>query len=66
MVLPIKWILFGRTFTQCYLFFGILLKKKSGIFVSFPFSTFSSEVRLTYVNVGVAENWFLKKIMQLH
>ena len=39
----------------------ISLKKKSGIFVSFPFSTLRSEMRSTlsilfYVNVGVAEN----------
>ena len=40
---------------------GISPKKKSGIFVSFPFSTLRSEMRSTlsilfYVNVGVAEN----------
>ena len=39
----------------------ISLKTKSGIFVSFPFSTLRSEMRSTlsilfYVNVGVAEN----------
>ena len=43
---------------------GISLKKKSGIFVSFPFSALKSEMQLTlsilfYVTVGVAENWFL-------
>ena len=45
---------------------GISLKKKSGIFVSFPFSIPRSEMLLTlsilyYVNVGVAENLFLIK-----
>ena len=40
---------------------GISLKKKSGIFVSFPFSALKSEMQLTlsilfYVTVGVAEN----------
>ena len=51
----------------CGIFFGgggaggISLKKKSGIFVSFPFSALKSEMQLTlsilfYVTVGVAEN----------
>ena len=37
---------------------GISLKKKSGIFVSFPFSALKSEMQsiLFYVTVGVAEN----------
>ena len=45
----------------------ISLKKKSGIFVSFPFSTLRSEMWsstlpiLFYVNVGVAENCFVAK-----
>ena len=37
MVLPFKWFLFGRTFTQCYLFLGISLKKYLESLWVFPF-----------------------------
>ena len=37
VVLPIKWILFSRTFTQCYLFLGISLKRNLESLWVFPF-----------------------------
>ena len=56
-----RFLLSFGTFTLCYIFLGISLKKLSGIFVSFPFSALRSERQLTllipfYVNVRVAEN----------